>query len=79
LADRPGYIKNFADWATQSAEKIARGESEIPEGLHQGDLYCACLFIVSEDPLSIERTTLEQCALNRWMLFQGLWGQSAKP
>uniref|UniRef100_A0A0W0G0J6 Putative histone deacetylase complex protein n=1 Tax=Moniliophthora roreri TaxID=221103 RepID=A0A0W0G0J6_MONRR len=33
------YLENVSKWAAESAEKIGRGESEIPEGLPQGDLY----------------------------------------
>jgi histone deacetylase HOS3 len=34
------YLENICKWAAESTEKIGRGESEIPEGLPQGDLYC---------------------------------------
>ncbi|KAK7054525.1 histone deacetylase [Paramarasmius palmivorus] len=33
------YLENICKWAAESTEKIGRGESEIPEGLPQGDLY----------------------------------------
>ncbi|TFK64492.1 Arginase/deacetylase [Pluteus cervinus] len=33
------YLENLRKWAEQSAEKIVKGESEIPQGLSQGDLY----------------------------------------
>lgn len=33
------YLENLVQWATKSAENIAKGESEIPEGLSQTDLY----------------------------------------
>jgi len=33
------YPKRLAEWARQSAEKISNGQSEIPDGLPQGDLY----------------------------------------
>ncbi|THU95903.1 Arginase/deacetylase, partial [Dendrothele bispora CBS 962.96] len=33
------YLMNLANWIKESTEKIGRGESEIPQGLPQGDLY----------------------------------------
>ncbi|KAL0569713.1 histone deacetylase [Marasmius crinis-equi] len=33
------YLEKLRSWAKESTEKIGRGESEIPEGLPQGDLY----------------------------------------
>jgi histone deacetylase HOS3 len=33
------YLKKLGEWARQSAEKISNGQSEIPSGLPQGDLY----------------------------------------
>ena len=33
------YLKRLVEWARQSAEKISNGQSEIPDGLPQGDLY----------------------------------------
>ena len=33
------YLKNIITWAKESHHKILKGESEIPEGLSQGDLY----------------------------------------
>ena len=33
------YLKDIQRWAEDSADAIARGESEIPENLPQGDLY----------------------------------------
>jgi histone deacetylase HOS3 len=33
------YPKRLVEWARQSAEKISNGQSEIPDGLPQGDLY----------------------------------------
>jgi histone deacetylase HOS3 len=33
------YLKRLVEWARQSAEKISNGQSEIPDGLSQGDLY----------------------------------------
>lgn len=34
------YLEKLKVWARDSADKIAAGQSEIPEGLSQGDLYC---------------------------------------
>lgn len=36
------YLENLKAWARDSHDKIAKGESEIPEGLSQGDLYREC-------------------------------------
>ena len=33
------YLQNLTAWAKESYHKILKGESEIPEGLSQGDLY----------------------------------------
>lgn len=33
------YLENIKAWARDSHDKIAKSESEIPEGLSQGDLY----------------------------------------
>lgn len=33
------YLENLRAWARDSRDKILKGESEIPEGLSQGDLY----------------------------------------
>ena len=33
------YLKQLVEWARQSADKISNGESEIPDGHPQGDLY----------------------------------------
>jgi histone deacetylase HOS3 len=35
------YLENLISWATSSENKVAMGESEIPEGYPQGDLYRA--------------------------------------
>ena len=34
------YLQNLQRWAKDSLDKITKGDSEIPEGLSQGDLYC---------------------------------------
>lgn len=34
------YLGKLKDWVTNSADKISKGESEIPANLSQGDLYC---------------------------------------
>jgi histone deacetylase HOS3 len=33
------YLEKLVEWARQSVEKISDGQSEIPSGLPQGDLY----------------------------------------
>ncbi|TFK27572.1 Arginase/deacetylase [Coprinopsis marcescibilis] len=33
------YLETLKKWARDSAEKVAQGESEIPQGYSQGDLY----------------------------------------
>ncbi|KAJ3516478.1 hypothetical protein NMY22_g14197 [Coprinellus aureogranulatus] len=33
------YLETLQKWVKESADKIAKGESEIPEGYSQGDLY----------------------------------------
>lgn len=38
------YMPKIKSWADESRDKIAKGESEIPEGYSQGDLYCASSF-----------------------------------
>ena len=40
--ERDVYLENLRKWAHESQDKVARGESEIPEGYAQGDLYCEC-------------------------------------
>ncbi|PPQ64835.1 hypothetical protein CVT24_008200 [Panaeolus cyanescens] len=37
--DRDVYLENLVLWAKASRDKIANGQSEIPEDLSQGDLY----------------------------------------
>ena len=39
------YLEKLKDWVANSAVKVSKGESEIPSGLPQGDLYCESLFI----------------------------------
>jgi histone deacetylase HOS3 len=34
------YLETLQEWVKQSLDKIIEGESEIPEGYSQGDLYC---------------------------------------
>lgn len=34
------YLARVVSWATESETKVRRGESEIPTGYSQGDLYC---------------------------------------
>ena len=37
--ERDVYLENLTAWAKESHHRISKGESEIPEGLSQGDLY----------------------------------------
>ena len=37
--ERDVYLDNLMTWAKESHHKISKGESEIPEGFSQGDLY----------------------------------------
>lgn len=37
--DRDVYLENLTSWIKESRDKVAKGESEIPESLSQGDLY----------------------------------------
>ncbi|KAF9483589.1 histone deacetylase complex protein [Pholiota conissans] len=37
--DRDVYLENLTKWVKESHDKVAAGESEIPEGYSQGDLY----------------------------------------
>jgi len=37
--ERDVYLENLSEWIMKSHDKIAKGESEIPEGYSQGDLY----------------------------------------
>jgi len=39
------YLENLKDWVANSVDRISKGESEIPTGLSQGDLYCEPPFI----------------------------------
>lgn len=40
--ERDLYLENLKLWAQSSQDKVNQGESEIPEGYSQGDLYCTC-------------------------------------
>ena len=40
--ERDVYLENLKRWANESQDKVNKGESEIPEGYSQGDLYCKC-------------------------------------
>ncbi|RPD62553.1 Arginase/deacetylase [Lentinus tigrinus ALCF2SS1-7] len=37
--ERDIYLENIRKWAQESEDKVRKGESEIPEGYSQGDLY----------------------------------------
>lgn len=39
--DSNEYLRNLKKWSEDSIEKISKGDSEIPQGLAQGDLYRA--------------------------------------
>jgi len=39
------YLEKLKDWVANSVDKISKGESEIPTGLPQGDLYRESAFI----------------------------------
>ena len=39
------YLEKLKDWVVNSVNRISKGESEIPAGLPQGDLYCEPSFI----------------------------------
>ncbi|KAI9058523.1 Arginase/deacetylase [Trametes sanguinea] len=41
--ERDIYLENLKAWAKDSQDKVNKGESEIPEGYSQGDLYCRYL------------------------------------
>ena len=53
------YLEKLKGWVTSSVEKISKGESEIPIGLPQRDLYCEPSFVFTL--LSVHRDYL-QCA-----------------
>lgn len=38
--DGDKYLENLTTWIKESRTKIANDQSEIPDGLSQGDLYC---------------------------------------
>ena len=40
--ERDVYLENLQKWASESIDKIKKGESEIPDNFLQGDLYCTC-------------------------------------
>jgi histone deacetylase HOS3 len=44
------YLEKLREWVAGSVEKISKGESEIPVGLPQGDLYCKSPFTVTSSP-----------------------------
>jgi len=48
--DGDAYLKRLKEWMTNSVEKISKGESEIPAGLPQGDLYCKSTFTATSPP-----------------------------
>lgn len=38
--ERDVYLENLKKWTQESQDKVGKGDSEIPEGYSQGDLYC---------------------------------------
>ena len=38
--ERDVYLETLKRWVMDSQDKINQGQSEIPEGYNQGDLYC---------------------------------------
>lgn len=40
------YLEDLVEWARHSVEKISNGQSEIPSGLPQGDLYSDVLILI---------------------------------
>ena len=51
--DGDAYLKRLKEWMANSVEKISEGESEIPAGLPQGDLYCKPIFTVTFTTISL--------------------------
>ena len=47
------YLENLKDWVANSVDKISKGESEIPAGLSQGDLYRESALIPALPNLSL--------------------------
>jgi len=58
------YLENLKRWARESAEKIGKGESEIPEGLPQGDLYRMWTFVDNATDLR-QNTVRSMSSLDR--------------
>lgn len=42
LVDGQDYLSRLRAWVEKSEIKVSAGESELPEHLPQGDLYCEC-------------------------------------
>lgn len=55
------YLENLKKWAKESQEKIAKGESEIPETLPQGDLYCMFHFTITAQPRQMLFVMVKVC------------------
>lgn len=64
--ERDVYLENLRKWATESVEKIKKGESEIPDNFFQGDLYCTYSYTASRtgiDEVSMPR--IDKCHSGR--------------
>ena len=61
--ERDVYLENLTAWAKESHQKISKGESEIPEGLSQGDLYRELIFYLSR-PVNMPRQIYFKCVLD---------------
>jgi histone deacetylase HOS3 len=72
------YLEKLVEWARHSAEKISNGQSEIPSGLLQGDLYSKVLIPQLKVVYSAAHLKYRQCARHRWMQFRVLSAQYAK-
>jgi histone deacetylase HOS3 len=47
------YLEKLKDWVANSVDKISKGESEIPTGLPQGDLYREHSFVSASSNISL--------------------------
>jgi len=56
------YLEKLKDWVANSVDKISKGESEIPGGLSQGDLYREFSFI----PISSNFSSTTVCSVPRF-------------
>ena len=68
--DEMKHLDRLAKWARESEDKIKRGESEIPEGFPQNDLYSERIHFFQEYVLSHLASTLSVSSI----LQCDLWG-----